>query len=386
MRVLFVDDEPALLEAIERVLFDSPEEWEVVSSSSPAAALEMLSRAPFDVVVSDMRMPGMDGVEFLSRVHQTHPSAARIVLTGQVSDEVSLRALPVAHQFLSKPCTADEITTLIANTHRLLELIHHSSVKAVAGNLDRLPGLPQTFVRLTELLESDKAGATEVARIVSSDPAASAKLLQLANSAFFARRTQTGDLRTAVMHLGLKTIRSLLLHLAVFDSAQARASLGSAELRRLQTRALRIATTAREVMAGHPGAEEAFMAGLLCDVGYLVVAAGSPDLWRRLQSESAKGECPSRDTEREVLAATHAEVGAYLLGVWGLPYTMVEAVAAHHDATRVTHPRLDVAAAVNIASSLVEAEAPDAALIERLRLGARVGTWTGLAGLGVEAP
>lgn len=103
-RVLFVDDEQEVLEGLRNLLRRNRHEWDMVFALGGYEALAELSRGTVDVVVTDMRMPGMDGAQLLAQVKTVSPSTARLVLSGHAEKEAILRALPVAHQFLSKPC------------------------------------------------------------------------------------------------------------------------------------------------------------------------------------------------------------------------------------------------------------------------------------------
>lgn len=379
MNILFVDNEPKLLEAIERMLFDRADEWNIRSATTAPEALRQIDSYRFDVVVSDVRMPGADGVEFLQTVHARCPQAVRIVLTGVVSEEYALRALPIAHQFLSKPCSAEELTQLIERTHSLLALLSSPIVRDIVGNVEHLPPLPETYQRLSVVLANPRAGAEDAARIIREDPAIAAKLLQVVNSSFFARRMQTSDVCAAIVHLGLRTVRSLVLQAELFGSPLLQGRVQSFALRQLQERSTRVAGLASRILGARPGRDEAFMSGLLCDVGQLVLAMTTPDLSKRANQLATTKKQPLQVAERDVLGAAHPEVGAFLLGVWGLPHTIVEAVAAHHDAEWIAHPRLDVPASVFLASALIDGRLPDDSLVARWSIQQQLPKWQRIA-------
>ncbi len=105
MRILFVDDEPMLLDAMRRLLRAKRPAWEVACAASGERALALLDAGSFDVVVSDMRMPGLDGASLLRLVRERQPQALRIVLSGFADEEASFRAAGVAHQCVAKPCS-----------------------------------------------------------------------------------------------------------------------------------------------------------------------------------------------------------------------------------------------------------------------------------------
>jgi HD-like signal output (HDOD) protein len=350
MKVLFVDDEPRVLEAIERTLFQLDVDWEVSFAEGGAAALLELERGHFDVVVSDMRMPGMDGAALLTQVCEKYPHVARIVLSGQTDEEAAFRVVRVAHQFLAKPCTSETLQQVIERTRELRNWLSEERLQAVVGRLDRLPATPRLFSELSRALDDESASADTVAAIVRQDPAMSSKVLQVVNSSFFSSGSSVSDVRTAVMRLGMKTIRNLALGIGAFDSVGKLSAHGTEAIDALQKRSLAIAQLASRMAQGREDTDAAFMAGLVCDVGELVLASSAPALGATEISDSV----------------THAEVGAFLLGLWGLPFRIVEAVANHHAPLRNAHDRLGLPQIVWLASCLVHGDEPDPEYLKRV--------------------
>lgn len=345
MRVLFVDDERRVLEAIERTLFQMDVDWEASFAEGGVAALAELSRAHYDVIVSDMRMPGMDGATLLARVCQEYPHMARIVLSGQTDEAAAFRVVHVAHQFMSKPCAADTLRQVIERTRELRLWLSEERLQATVGRIDRLPSTPRLFSALSKALDDEAASAETVAAIVRQDPAMSSKVLQVVNSSFFSSGSTVSDIRTAVTRLGMKTIRNLALGIGAFDSVGKSRHCSSAALDALQRRSLAVAKLAGRIAQGREDADAAFMAGLVCDVGELILAA---------------------TPEPEADAVTHAEVGAFLLGLWGLPFPIVEAVANHHQPLRNAHDRLGLPQIVWLAACLVQGVQPNAEYVDRI--------------------
>ncbi len=350
MRVLFVDDEPRVLEAIERTLFQLDVDWEVRFAEGGSAALLELQQAHFDVVVSDMRMPGMDGAALLSHVCEKYPHIARIVLSGQTDEAAAFRVVQVAHQFLAKPCAAETLRQVIERTGELRHWLSEERLQAAVGRLDRLPSTPRLFSELSRALDDESASADTVAAIVRQDPAMSSKVLQVVNSSFFSSGSSVSDVRAAVLRLGMKTIRNLALGIGAFDSVGKLSAKNADAIEALQKRSLSIAQLASRIAQGRDDTDAAFMAGLVCDVGELVLVA-SP---------------PPGDAEAEGDVVTHAEVGAFLLGLWGLPFRIVEAVANHHAPLRNAHDRLGLPQIVWLAACLVQGVEPDLDYLKRI--------------------
>ncbi|MET0792268.1 MAG: HDOD domain-containing protein [Polyangiaceae bacterium] len=350
MRVLFVDDEPRVLEAIERTLFQLEVDWEVSFAEGGAAALLELERAHFDVVVSDMRMPGMDGAALLTQVCENYPHVARIVLSGQTDEAAAFRVVQVAHQFLAKPCSSETLQQVIERTRELRSWLCEERLQAAVGRLDRLPATPRLFSELSRALDDESASADTIAAIVRQDPAMSSKVLQVVNSSFFSSGSSVSDVRAAVLRLGMKTIRNLALGIGAFDSLGKLSENTAGSIEALQKRSLQIAQLASRIAQGREDPDAAFMAGLVCDVGELVLVA-SPTVG---------------DVARQTDAVTHAEVGAFLLGLWGLPYRIVEAVANHHAPQRNAHDRLGLPQIVWLSACLVYGDEPDPDYLKRI--------------------
>ena len=147
-RILFVDDEPALLQGVERALRPARADWQCAFVDTPAAALDLLQHSTFQVVVSDMQMPGMNGAEFLARATAVSPETVRVMLTGNADLKTAMAAVNEGHifQFLLKPCESDRLilsVTAALLQHRvqlaerelLREKLEHSDKMAVVGKL-----------------------------------------------------------------------------------------------------------------------------------------------------------------------------------------------------------------------------------------------------------
>ncbi len=290
------------------------------------------------------------------------------------------RAALTAHSYLAKPCPNDVLCSTIAHAIELQELLHSESIRACIGGIETLPAVPSVYRSLTEALQSDRSSPEHVARIVQEDVGISAKLLHLVNSSFFGLPRKTTSLLQTVRYLGLATIRSLVLAHFVFDQL----GHGNTDLaERGQEHALRCARIARQLLQGKPDADLAFTAGLLHDVGTLVLASRMPEEYAAIAEHAAASSVPIHVVERERLGVDHAGVGSYLLALWGLPHDVLNVVAFHHTPGLTCQP-FDAASAVRIAESialadhddpsvaLCHAEALPAGWIETMNLGSAV--------------
>ncbi|HEY0462628.1 MAG TPA: response regulator [Polyangiaceae bacterium] len=367
-----MDDEPRVLQGIEQILRRKRKVWEMVFAEGAEAALAELERGGFDAVVSDMRMPGMDGAELLNRVRLTQPAALRFVLSGQMDESGAVRAAGAAHRYLAKPCDSEVLITTLSLALEHRAKIASDSVRKCIGGMAGLPSLPAACVALNQALDDPQVALADVVRIVESDVGMSAKVLQLVNSAFFGLPRQVSSIELAVSHLGLSAIRSLVLAHALFQA------LAENDLELVQTeqaRSLLAAKFARRFpIQGRP-ADVAATAALLHNVGRLALITQLPDEHRANLEYARLNGTSCEDAERVRLGVSHDEIGAYLLGLWGLPHEVIEAVGTHLSALTEVGSALTPGAVVYLAQHLAapalqlaeaDANGPPKEILERL--------------------
>jgi len=353
-RILFVDDEPRFLEGLQRMLRAQKQEWEMAFAPSGHTALALMEASPFDVIVSDMRMPGIDGAALLAHVRERYPQVVRIVLSDNAEISTALRVVPVAHQFLAKPCDAEMLRVAIERACHLKALLHDDSIRRTVGGLSELPSVPRTYHALTLALADPDSSIQKIAEIIEHDVAISAKILQLVNSAFFGVARSITNIQNAVGYLGIITLKSLVLSVEVFRVFAPKGPLEGFSLEKLQRHARLTAYIAARLPVPAHLVDFAMVAGMLHDVGKLIMAWKLPERFRKLMAEAREEQCPLYKVEEREYGFSHAEIGAYLLGLWGLPYALVEAVALHHSPNRVPHQNFDAATAVYIANLLTQ--------------------------------
>ena len=351
-RILFVDDDVNVLDGLRNVLRKQRRVWEMVFAVGGPAALEEMKRGRFDVVVSDMRMPGMDGAALLQIVKDTYPGTARLVLSGHAERDAVMRALPVAHQYLSKPCDVDQLTTVINRTCALQAILHGEAIRAMVSHLDALPLAPRTYWEITQAAGKEDACLAEIGAIVEQDPALVAKVLQLVNSAYFGLAQPITSATLAVQYLGLELIKGVALAEQMFTLKVPHDSGLSLEDQRQHS--LLTARLAKHIANDARRGEDVFTAAMVHDVGKVILACGLPALYSQVLDLATDRSQQCHVLEHSVFGASHAEVGAYLLGVWGLPLPIVEAVAFHHEPERASTADRRVVASVHAADVVVE--------------------------------
>ncbi len=338
-RILFVDDEQRLLDGLRRSLYSLRGEWHAEFACGAAEALKVVESRPFDVIVTDMRMPGIDGSALLQLVRDAHPQVLRIMLSGQSEDTALIRSVGVAHQYLSKPCSLEELKSTVNRTVSLRRFLQDPDIRAVVSQIDSLPSMPQVYLEVVELINSPYTSVDQLGAVIAKDMGMCAKVLQLANSAFFGHRQRISSPGEAAGTLGFNMIRSLSLAANLFR-ADDPVPLPGFRLDALWQHSLDVSILAHRIAKSiAPGDrnfhDEAQTAGLLHDVGTLVIARKLPSGYLAVRELCSSKRIEVVDAEIEIFGASHAALGAYMLALWGLPDGVVEAVASHHSAERV---------------------------------------------------
>ena len=392
-RVLFVDDEPKALEDLKLMLQVQEFPWEAAFASSGKTALDSMAEKPFDVIISDIRMPEMDGAALLKIVCERFPGAVRIVVCSQEEMNGALRTVPVAHQFLLKPCDPHMLRVAVERATSLSDVLSNKMLASTVGSVKDLPVLPRTFMALREKLADPNASVKEVVKLVEQDISISAKILQLVNSALFGLPREISTMNTAVSYLGIDMLHNLVLSAEVFRVFENAAKLPGFSFEEVHEHSQLTAKIASHIPVPAAVHSAAMVAGLLHDVGKLVLATRSPKHFARALQGAAEEKRPLFAVEQDLMGVSHAEVGAYLLGIWGLPCPVVEAVAHHHHPERVPQETLDAVAVVHVANYLAHENPvrppaqensgaylkPDSEYLENLRLTDQISAWNEFA-------
>lgn len=332
-RILFVDDEPQLLGGLRRMLWDRRDVWEMHFAEGGAAALELLERIPMELVVSDVRMPGMDGPEFLEAVRQRWPGTVRMILSGHSDRDFVFRSIKPAHQFLSKPCTPQELKATIQRVLDLREVFTDERLRETVSHIDSLPVLPAVLAELTEALRSPNSTVKTLGDILDKDIGLATGLLKLVNSSFFGIPRRVSSTEQAVTLLGLDTVRALVLAHSLFSRFDSR-RYPDFGLSGLWDHSLGVARLGKALAnlegAGKAAADTCFMAGLVHDAGKLILAELFEEQYTRVLALARSRNITTWAAEMEIFGVSHAEIGAYLLGLWGFEEPVVMGVARHH--------------------------------------------------------
>lgn len=350
LRILLVDEEP-VVQSLQRALRMRCPECQVRTANNTADALDALTDFSVDIVICELRLAPKDGLHLLQWLQIHHPYAARIVLSASSDDQEGSGSTAMAHQFLAKPVDLNRVTELVDRVDGLRRVLPMDSYRKLAGNLNGLPPVPRLFAELRAKLQSEDSSLDEISDLIERDPAIGSKILQVVNSAFFGLPQPTSSVKRAISYLGARVVQGLVLSIGAAESLPTLPR--GTSLERIQHDGLLASTLVRRVFRlKGTEAEDAFTAALMHDIGFLVPDAENQYALAEAWELASARRVPLVETEREVRGVTHGQIGAYLLGLWGLPNAVVEAVAMHDESQ--PSKRLDVNGAVYLASWLAE--------------------------------
>ena len=334
MRLLLVDDEIRLLEGLRRSLRLERPEWHVATAASGTEAFQKIqSEEPFDMLITDMLMPGMDGSALLRESQRVAPGMVRIILSGHAGIELIQSCEASFHQFLAKPVDPDRFIALVDSFAAKEDTPSMSRARQLVAGLDRVPSLPSLHRGLSCLLREGHPSIEEVLAIVRLDMGMATKILKLVNSSYLTLAAKVTDLTQALELISLDLLKQAVLERGAMTAAQSLhpSGLDLAELWEHSAQVAQMASLlAAAEQVGQEEASHCYTAGLLHDVGRVVMALDPSLDYHRVLSESRRLDAPSPLLELEAYGTTHAEVGAELLHLWGLDPRLCDLVAGHH--------------------------------------------------------
>ncbi len=356
--ILFADSDKRVHDGHRRMLKALKPEWSVLYATTGREAMSKITMYRPDVVVSELDMTLEDGSDLLKAVQLAYPEIIRIVLSSEPDgeSEVVLRATQSAHRFLAKPCRGEQMIEQIEKAGSLRKLLNSRELLEIIGGIPYLPSLPDLYHELVSAVESPLISLSEIGEIIARDVSMTSRVLHLVNSAFFGLPRKVSNPQTAVVMLGINVIKSLVCYVKLFFAAPDVILPGLS----LDTMWLHSSMTARlskeiAINFGAPTSvqEDAFLAGMLHDVGKLLLLDHPRYYNRVLLPLSGSSEKEFSEAEYQTFGTSHAEIGAYLLGLWGLPDPVVEAVACHHRPSQLKFERSVVLISTYLANKLL---------------------------------
>jgi putative nucleotidyltransferase with HDIG domain len=315
------------------------------------------------VVVADCALPEANqGVELLDRIHTEYPKTIRILLAGELDKEHRMADVQGAYLVLTKPCDAETLKSAIERATAIDLWLTNDSLRELVSRLRTFPIVPSLYLEVTSALRSPNASTTEVGAIISKDMAMMTKLLQVTNSACFGVARKISDPVEAVGILGFETVKSMVITLKLLSQYD-KVKPVYFSIDRLWRHSTEVARLSRRLAQDHEDdavlAESAFTAGLMHDLGKLVLASNFDEQYSGAQTLARQQQIPLWEVEKQIFGASHGEIGAYLLGLWGMPLDLVETAALHHNPSRSLARRFTPLTAVHVANVLLCETKPD---------------------------
>lgn len=354
-RILFVGDLDDLPGSLDRMHC----QWDMAFIQNGTDALETLSKGPFDVVVADMQISGITSSDFFNQISEQYPQIIRVMLLGTDGQASLIQAAAPVHQWLPKPCDPDLLEAKVARAFSLRRILMNETLMSCVSKMKSLPSPPALYFDIMKALGSGiEKVMTRVGELISEDIGMTAKVLQVVNSAHFGLRMKASNPIQAAKMLGPTTIKALVLASEVFSQFE-QIQIAGTSFEKLLHHSQVVGSFARKIAEiegeAKSTAEDAFLAGILHDTGKLILASNSPEQYTKVASLAAENDMTIWQAEQEMFGATHAEMGAYLLGLWGMSDSIVEALAFHHRPTECLEAKFGLVTAVHVANVL-EAE------------------------------
>jgi putative nucleotidyltransferase with HDIG domain len=344
------------------MLDDMAELWEMQFAQDEASVWERLESQDYDVIVLDLRTPEVDSIELFQRVKEQYPQLVRVMIAGPSDQEIVLRAIRSNHQIVAQPFNPRSLMGLINRSCQLRDILRNEELKKSIARINNLPSLPSLYQQIISELQSTRVSVKRVADLIAQDVTMTAKILQLVNSAFLSLPQKIINPHQAVVLLGIDIIKGLVLHVHIFSSFKLNPRIKNFSIEALSEHSLLVAKLAREIVFAETNVRSmedyALVAGLLHDIGKLVLL-GEPDRYNQVMAHCQSRSCNHYQGEYEVLGASHAEIGAYLLDLWGIPEPVVRAIAFHHNPSKSMEPNFSALTAVHAANALINRKKHD---------------------------
>ncbi len=348
-RILFVDSDATALRRIEVALAGDSYRWKFSLVTSAPAALNALSNHGFDLVVTELRLPGMDGAELLAKIQTMYPSVVRVMMAEAPEPNRLEQVLAVAQRFVAKPYDIPTLLAMIDSVLGAWTRAEDPLVRTIVGRLSSLPATAETHRQLTRLMSDPECTVDQISTVVGQAPALAAKVLQVVNSAFFGLPFKVSSVAQAITYLGMTHVRGLVLLSQFFNTVDKSPTVSGFSASALQNRALTTAKAARILAPGARHRDDAFTAGLLHDIGVLALAVGMNNRYSLVLRHAQRSQRPLVEVETSFLGISHDIVGSYLAELWGLPSVIVDGILHHHRMNPVTGQNSEVIESVRLA-------------------------------------
>jgi HD-like signal output (HDOD) protein len=337
-------------------------EWNVSLVCGAASALAKLAAHPCDLIVADYDLPETNGVQLLNRIKTDYPKIIRILMVAEADRDRRTAEVQGSHLILTKPCDDATLRGAVQRALAINVWLADDGLRELVGRLRTFPIVPSLYLEVVSALKAPRTSTAEVGAIIARDMAMMTKLLQVTNSACFGLQRKISDPVEAVGILGFETVKSMVMTLKLlsqYDKVKP-VYFSIDRLWRHSTEVARIAQRVALAQTNDPVlGETALTAGLMHDLGKLILASNFDEQYSGAQTLARKQQIPLEEVEKDIFGASHGELGAYLLGLWGMPLDLVEGAAFHHCPSRSMAKHFTPLTAVHVANALVYQVKPD---------------------------
>jgi HD-like signal output (HDOD) protein/ActR/RegA family two-component response regulator len=383
-RILFVGEDQALCQEFQAHCPEPDGAWTVQHARTEEGALALCQQHTIAAVVADVNLNGKSGNDLLDAFMRRQPKALRIIISDLADVTSTMKCIGHAHHHVLKPCSAQTLLQVLDQAFAQEAWLPSEPLQGFIAQMRQVPSPIKSYQQIVEEMKSPTCSLEKIGNLVAQDPAVAAKLLQLANSAVFGLEINVVSPAMAISYIGLETTKAVVLLAHTFSSFD-NLKLVQFSMEDLWRHSVDVGRMARRVVvlekAGDDMAEQAFAAGLLHDIGKLLFAANHPGVFGKVLRLSREQHCNLWEAEAQVMPGVgHAELGATVLGIWGLPKSITEAVALHHRPWRQRGHKFGPATAVHVANILDHEKHPDPSIIMPSQINTSYLADMGLAG------
>ncbi len=333
-KILFIDDHRNILDSLRLSLRSMRNEWDMSFAASGAEGLDIFETFLPDVVVTDMRMPNMDGTHVLRKIQKRKPDVGKIILSGYSDKETVIKNIQLANEYLSKPCKTQDLIEAIRNTLRTNDIILNPEIKSVIAEIETIPASMVVYEQLIAELENQNTTSRAISEIIAQDVALTANIVRIINCTFFNFPKQVRDIDHAVQLLGPQTLLNIVKSSQIFEKFK-EFDESEISLKMLWEHSLRVASLSKLIAASSDLTEtncsDCVVASMFHDIGKFIFASKMKHQFSKAIAMVREEKCSLDVAEKCILGSSHAEVGAYLLARWGFSHDQVSILRSHHD-------------------------------------------------------
>jgi HD-like signal output (HDOD) protein/CheY-like chemotaxis protein len=332
--ILVLDDEEPILDSV-RVVFKN-DNYDITVFQKAEDALLFMKQHPVDIIISDVRMPGMSGFEFLNFAAHVAPEAVRVVMHTLGDKSLAMVAIQkeLAHYFIIKPWIDHKFRNAVEEILQQRIDARAKELNFLLSSFTELPSAPKFHEKLNALLANDDKYLRLIIEEVERNPALVAKLLRAANSVFYGSRKIISSVNDAIRFIGVEYVGSLVIAVEAFYEICVKSNedlsgfietcwhdaVKRAELSKLIAMQWDAKCDPRVV----------YITSLLQDIGYVARLCEKPVLYKRYMELVGHNRAIAYLMEMHIFTTTHEDVGAALLKSWNFPTAISSAIKKHH--------------------------------------------------------